>query len=161
MWNLSALAAKAQEAAARIEKKLDESVGLKEAATASAADAAAATTSDDYDDDFFSDDRHQHHLRGATVDTVVRRQEQRDVIGGGNPGDPPTPPYSRDANGLMSCNAFTFSGRAKTAPTEPWRSINVSGVLGWRRSWTLVWDCRCSFNTGFAAAAVWTATGIR
>ena len=76
-------------------------------------------------------------------------------------GDPPTPPYSRDANGLMSCNAFTFSGRAKTAPTEPWRSINLSGVLAWRRSWTLVWDCRCSFNTGFAAAAVWTATGIR
>lgn len=91
MWNLSALAAKAQEAAARIEKKLDESVGLKEVATPSdaAADAAAATTTnDDCDDDFFSDDRHQH-LRGA--------REQRNVVEAGDPGDPPTPPHNRFA----------------------------------------------------------------
>ena len=85
MWNLSALAAKAQEAAARIEKKLDESVGLKEVATPSD---AATTTNDDCDDDFFSDDRHQH-LRGA--------REQRDVVEAGDPGDPPTPPHNRFA----------------------------------------------------------------
>ena len=85
MWNLSALAAKAQEAAACIEKKLDESVRLNEEATPST-DAAATTTNGDYEDDFFSDDR----------------QEQRDVVEGGDPGDPPTPPHRFAANSESS-----------------------------------------------------------
>ena len=111
MWNLSALAAKAQEAAARIEKKLDESVGLKEVATpsdaADAADAAAATTTnDDCDDDFFSDDRHLN-LRGA--------REQRDVVEAGDPGDPPTPPHrfattSTESSDLVVEEEMDFGG---------------------------------------------------
>ncbi|KAL7540208.1 hypothetical protein ACHAWF_006621 [Thalassiosira exigua] len=66
MWNLSALADKAKEAAARIERQLDDSVGLKDDAPGGAASAvASASTSpaahDDLlndDDDFFSDDHH-------------------------------------------------------------------------------------------------------
>lgn len=94
MWNLSALAAKAQEAAARNEKKLDESVRLNEEATPSNADAAATTTNGDYDDDFFSDDR----------------QEQRDVVEGGDPGDPPTPPHRFAATSTESSDMHFGGG---------------------------------------------------
>ena len=101
MWNLSALAAKAQEAAARIEKKLDESVGLKEEATPSAAADAATTTNDDCDDDFFSDS------------PVVQRREQRDVVEGS--WDPPTPPHrfaatSTESSDLVVEEEMDFGG---------------------------------------------------
>ena len=74
MWNLSALAAKAQEAAARIERQLDESTGVKDdgapsssgtgglglggGATSTIASSVSATHDDllNDDDDFFSDD---------------------------------------------------------------------------------------------------------
>ena len=67
MWSLSSLAAKAQEAAARIERQLDDSVGIKDdtkSASASISIAGAAGTHEDDladNDDFFSENHHCHH----------------------------------------------------------------------------------------------------
>ena len=92
MWNLQALAAKAQEAAARIEAQLDDSVGIKDdggasgggmlstsaSAPLSAVDENHNINDDSYlnaeDDDFFSDD----HDNAAVTSSVV--QESKEAI---------------------------------------------------------------------------------
>jgi hypothetical protein len=85
MWNFSALAAKAQEAAARIERQLDDSVGIKDdtkSASASASTSIAAATheeeDDDDNDDFFSEDQpsNHHHQLIDDVRVPVTRQHQ-------------------------------------------------------------------------------------
>ena len=72
MWNLnlSNLAAKAQEAAARLERQLDDSVGLNSGDDATTEIAAADDNINDDDDDFFSDDNH------ANTSSLTRPQEQ-------------------------------------------------------------------------------------
>ena len=72
MWNLnlSNLAAKAQEAAARLERQLDDSVGLNSGEDATTEIAAADDNINDDDDDFFSDDNH------ANTSSTTRPQEQ-------------------------------------------------------------------------------------
>ena len=72
MWNLnlSNLAAKAQEAAARLERQLDDSVGLNSGDDATTEIAAADDNINDDDDDFFSDDNH------ANTSSTTRPQEQ-------------------------------------------------------------------------------------
>lgn len=69
MWNLnlSSLAAKAQEAAARLERQLDDSVGLNnDDVVTTNADIAAADDINDDDDDFFSDDTHVNTTSSTT-----------------------------------------------------------------------------------------------
>lgn len=72
MWNLnlSNLAAKAQEAAARLERQLDDSVGLNSGDDATTEIAAADDIINNDDDDFFSDDNH------ANTSSTTRPQEQ-------------------------------------------------------------------------------------
>jgi hypothetical protein len=79
MWNLnlSNLAAKAQEAAARLERQLDDSVGLNndEVVTTTTTSLAAANDDiNDDDDDFFSDDT--HHANTTTSSTMSQQQQQ-------------------------------------------------------------------------------------
>jgi hypothetical protein len=81
MWSLSSLAAKAQEAAARIERQLDDSVGIKDdtkAASASNSIAGAAGTHEEDladNDDFFSENHHYHH-DAARVPTYGQHHPQ-------------------------------------------------------------------------------------
>ena len=93
MWNLQALAAKAQEAAARIEAQLDDSVGIKDdgggaagggilsslaSAPLSAVDENLNINDDSYlnadDDDFFSND----HDNAAVTSSVI--QEPKEAV---------------------------------------------------------------------------------
>jgi len=81
MWNLQALAAKAQEAAARIEAQLDNSVGIKDDGGGTSTSAAAASShlgvqenthmnDDSYlneDDDFFSDNHDNGVSSGSAL----------------------------------------------------------------------------------------------
>ena len=72
MWNLNALAEKAKEAAARIEKQLDDSVGVKEDAAASTA-ASSSMDLIDEDDDFFADN---HDAQQASS---LQQQQQQTI----------------------------------------------------------------------------------
>jgi len=111
MWNLSAIAAKAQEAAAkaqeaaaRLEKQLDDSVGVKDGgasdaainATSTAASSLSVTHEDfDDDDDFFSDN---HHETAAPIPTnswgqaqQIPKEEEEEDAKLGAVGAPATP----------------------------------------------------------------------
>ncbi|EJK68131.1 hypothetical protein THAOC_10720 [Thalassiosira oceanica] len=79
MWNLSALAAKAQEAAARIERQLDESTGLKQDDGAPESQAQTVAHEDfNDDDDFFSEDAPP--LPAASTDPSVSSGWEQDDI---------------------------------------------------------------------------------
>lgn len=76
MWNLnlSSLAAKAHEAAARLERQLDDSVGLNnDDVVTTNTDIAAADDINDDDDDFFSDDNH------ANTTSSTNPQQQQSI----------------------------------------------------------------------------------
>ena len=80
MWNLSALAAKAQEAAARIEKQLDESTGMKQDDGAPESQAQAVAHEDfNDDDDFFSEDASPLPAASSTDPSVSSGWEQDDI----------------------------------------------------------------------------------
>ncbi len=82
MWSLSSLAAKAQEAAARIERQLDDSVGIKDdnkSASASTSIAGAVGTHEDDladNDDFFSENHHYHRDDATRVPTHGQHRPQ-------------------------------------------------------------------------------------
>ena len=77
MWNLnlSNLAAKAQEAAARLERQLDDSVGLNNDEVVTTTTTSLAVANDDIneDDDFFSDDI--HHANTTSSSTMSQQQQ--------------------------------------------------------------------------------------
>ena len=80
MWNLnlSNLAAKAQEAAARLERQLDDSVGLNNDEVVTTTTTSLAVANDDIneDDDFFSDDTHHAN----TTSSTMPQQQQQSII---------------------------------------------------------------------------------
>ena len=80
MWNLSALAAKAQEAAARIERQLDESTGIKQDDGVPESQAQPVTHEDfNDDDDFFSEDAPPLPVASSTDPSVSSGWEQDDI----------------------------------------------------------------------------------